>query len=357
MPIEVVSEFLNDREEYYRLLESREPYLYPGRGSDFMVCSNIFRENHLEGRLLAPLNRNAPFEPGDPNINGLLELSSHLSGYVGKVLIKTADDTIIKKQQDPPHTLIKDLIANTKEIAEKTVSTILSSTGGLGELNWRIDNSFSVVVFYLPDERAFEHAALYLCRHLEMDLPESCAVTYGGRIVWVINAPDSQKNGQDSFLKLIPLIIREFNCKAGIADPFHNFVELHSAYVQAAAALRLGQQRDPHLFSYHFSAYTLDYVIDRIPGELPEERFCHPGIITLKDHDKKHGTNFLKTLRYYLEARCNMALAAERHSLHRTTLNRRMERIAEITGIDLENTDELLHLTISLKLLSRREGK
>jgi sugar diacid utilization regulator len=230
----------------------------------------------------------------------------------------------------------------------------------LEESDWQIHDPFSVAVFLLPESQDFESTALYISRHLELDFPESCALIHESRIIWVVNNHMEQleqlQNKKNNFLASIPLIVREFNCKAGIAAPCSNFLDLPLAAVQAKAALRLGQKHDPDLGYYHFSAYTLDYIIDRIDGELPGECYYHPGLLSLLAYDQKHGTDFLKTLRCYIDANYNMAIAAERHFLHRATLYRRMERIQEITGINIENSNELLHISISLKLLGEKKG-
>jgi hypothetical protein len=347
-PIDVVSGLRAEKTEFHHLLESREPFLYPGQNSSLVMCYNIFKDNHLEGRLFAAVDRNTP------HTKALLFLCARFCEYVSTVFIKTVDSAIQKKQQDLLHTLVRNAIGGTMELPEKDVDAMLEESG------WYSSDPLSVVVFQLPGEKEFEFSALYICRYLELDFPESCAIIHESRIVWVVNnraaihREGPPKDKQRDFNTLIPRIVREFNCTAGISVPGSAFVDLKTAHVQAAAALRLGPTRESGVGYYHFSAYTLDYIIDRISGELPETCLCHPGLLALIDYDRQHGAGFLKTLCCYIDANYNMTLAAERHFLHRATLYRRMERIQEITHIDLDNPDELLHLSISLKLLSGR---
>jgi DNA-binding PucR family transcriptional regulator len=101
---------------------------------------------------------------------------------------------------------------------------------------------------------------------------------------------------------------------------------------------------------YRFADYVLEYLIDRARGELSVSSLLHPGYVILRDLDKQRGTSYVKTVRHFIEARHHTNLAAKNLFVHKTTLIRRLEKIQDLTGIDFENPDELLHLAISLKL-------
>jgi sugar diacid utilization regulator len=146
--------------------------------------------------------------------------------------------------------------------------------------------------------------------------------------------------------------VREFNCKAGISKSFTGLTKLRSAWFQAGAALRLGHNRDPHLWVYDFSGYTLEYVLERAASEIPAEYLLHPAAVTLRNLDRNTGTAYIKTLRYYLDCRCNMSRAAEKLFIHRTSLIRRLERITDITSLDLDQPGEIMTLAVSLYLLA-----
>ena len=69
-----------------------------------------------------------------------------------------------------------------------------------------------------------------------------------------------------------------------------------------------------------------------------------------RDHDRRYGTSFVKTLRELVKARHNMTAAAERLSIHRTTLIRRLEKMQDLAPVDFENPREYFHLAVSLEL-------
>jgi sugar diacid utilization regulator len=306
---------------------------------------NIFNGSHYEARICALADTKTP------NINGQLQLVAHFGGYVKKILVSTAEDLVARKQQDPIHQLVRNCFLESADITEKAAVAVLE------EALWSIDNSYLAAMFHIPNEQEFKYGSLYLCRRLEEDFRKSCAIAHSPHIVWIINTSDTvekpnktAKNIHRKLGQVIAYIVREFNCKAGLSDSFANFLNQRQGYIQAAAALRLGQKRDPHVWLYHFAKYKTEYITERITGELPGDCLIHPAVLILRDYDRRYGTSFVKTLREFVNARHNMTVAAKKLYIHRTSLIRRLEKIQDLTAIDFENPRELFHLTVSLEL-------
>jgi hypothetical protein len=73
----------------------------------------------------------------------------------------------------------------------------------------------------------------------------------------------------------------------------------------------------------------------------------------LIDHDTRHGTEFVKTLRVYLDTFGSTSAAAERLMLHPNSLRHRIARLADISEIDLEDPRHRLALALQLRALDR----
>jgi hypothetical protein len=89
---------------------------------------------------------------------------------------------------------------------------------------------------------------------------------------------------------------------------------------------------------------------------LPAERAVDDADPTLREHlqrlvvhDRRNGTDFVTTLRVYLEAFGSTSLASERLVLHPNTLRHRISRLCEISGIDLDDPDQRLALALQLR--------
>ncbi len=79
-------------------------------------------------------------------------------------------------------------------------------------------------------------------------------------------------------------------------------------------------------------------------------RFSSPKIEVLTRLDARSETNYVQTLRAYLDDAGDAARAARRLGVHVNTLRYRMRRLVEVSGIDLEDPDERLLVSIELRL-------
>ena len=75
----------------------------------------------------------------------------------------------------------------------------------------------------------------------------------------------------------------------------------------------------------------------------------------LRDHDARHGSKLLETVEGYLEEYGHRERASIRLHVHRNTLRLRLERIKELSGIDLEDTAILFDVQTALSILRFRE--
>ena len=67
-----------------------------------------------------------------------------------------------------------------------------------------------------------------------------------------------------------------------------------------------------------------------------------------KDVDRSHGADLIRTLEAFFTANCSPKEAASLLHVHRNTVLYRLERIAEITGMDLNSSDIRLQLHLAL---------
>lgn len=82
---------------------------------------------------------------------------------------------------------------------------------------------------------------------------------------------------------------------------------------------------------------------------------CHEKLLLLRKTDKENGTEYMKTLRMYLDQQQNAVRTARELYIHRSTFLYRLEKIKEILESDLDDPEELLYLNLSFRLLEREE--
>jgi sugar diacid utilization regulator len=85
------------------------------------------------------------------------------------------------------------------------------------------------------------------------------------------------------------------------------------------------------------------------PSEL--QRFYAETVEPLVSYDEQYETDLLQTLETFLEADGNVAGTAQRLFTHRHTVYYRLERVRELTGLDVSSSDGREKLSLGLKAM------
>jgi DNA-binding PucR family transcriptional regulator len=73
---------------------------------------------------------------------------------------------------------------------------------------------------------------------------------------------------------------------------------------------------------------------------------------TLIERDTRQNTQLVETLRAYLDAFGDVAVAADRLGIHHNTLRYRLQKLREIPGLDLADPEQRLALQLQLRWLA-----
>jgi GAF domain-containing protein len=93
----------------------------------------------------------------------------------------------------------------------------------------------------------------------------------------------------------------------------------------------------------------------RLPiADVPSDPQCR-AIERLADYDRRRRTQLVDTLERYLRDRRSIATTARALYIHANTLRQRLERIENVTGLDLA-AEDLLSLELAIKLVRLRAG-
>lgn len=76
-------------------------------------------------------------------------------------------------------------------------------------------------------------------------------------------------------------------------------------------------------------------------------------IAPLEDYDREHNSDLIRTLTVFFAMNANASEAAERLFLHRNSMAYRLDRIQQITALDLKSPET--RLALRLGLISREE--
>jgi DNA-binding PucR family transcriptional regulator len=115
-----------------------------------------------------------------------------------------------------------------------------------------------------------------------------------------------------------------------------------------AANVAQGSSDGPALAFEQTGAYRLLLsAMSENPSEL--QRFYAETVEPLVAYDEQYETDLLLTLETFLEADGNVAGTAQRLFTHRHTIYYRLERVRELSGLDVSSTDGREKLSLGLK--------
>lgn len=134
----------------------------------------------------------------------------------------------------------------------------------------------------------------------------------------------------------------------GIGRTAHGMTGIRRSHQDARQALTLGKRLygAGHVTNYDdLGIYRLILAAE----SLPELRAFHDESLgSLLDYDRTHNSNLVETLEAFFAANCSPKEAASVLHVHRNTVLYRLERIAEITGLALDDPDVRLRLHLAL---------
>jgi sugar diacid utilization regulator len=127
--------------------------------------------------------------------------------------------------------------------------------------------------------------------------------------------------------------------------------DLHRAGAEALLAANVAEARGLTELSFEETgAYRLLLpAMSEDPTEL--QGFYDETVAPLVAYDEQYETELVRTLETFLDADGNVAGAAERLFTHRHTVRYRLERVKELTGLDVSSTDGRERLSLGLKAM------
>jgi len=118
---------------------------------------------------------------------------------------------------------------------------------------------------------------------------------------------------------------------SGISSPFGSLLQLPSMFDEADIAGRCG----PDILTYFAEAMPLPIYEQARQSVYDMTIFIHPALIRIRDHDRRNGTEYYRTLQEYTFTFHDRDRTARILSIHRNTLAYRLDRISTLFGIDL----------------------
>ncbi len=139
---------------------------------------------------------------------------------------------------------------------------------------------------------------------------------------------------------------------SGISRPASGLSALREAYREAKDAVSISNELGDREQTTFYGDLKLFQLLLALKERNLEQmrRFYVETLGPLVEHDERKQGDLIRTLSGFFEANGNLAKAATDLNVHRNTLVYRLERISELTGLNLEDPENRLILHLALKI-------
>ena len=188
------------------------------------------------------------------------------------------------------------------------------------------------------------HLKRIMINELEKIFPVGYSVQYKGYMAILVQAiSENQK------LELKKLT-KKHDIAVGISWQFYNVAQFKRYFNQAVSAIKLSQRLGSSGEVVDYTEMAIFDLLNNYSGKIPLQNFCHPVLEILKTYDKINSTEFYITLRAYLQLNKNLSLTSKALFIHRNSLTYRLNRITQLTDIDLNDTKLMYSLMDSFRI-------
>ncbi|HEX2988520.1 MAG TPA: helix-turn-helix domain-containing protein, partial [Chloroflexota bacterium] len=144
---------------------------------------------------------------------------------------------------------------------------------------------------------------------------------------------------------------------AGVGRPAQSHSGLVTTYREAEGALGIGIRVNGPSSTTYFGSLGILRLLAQVGNAVELQCFRAEMLGKLEDHDRKAGGELLKTLEAFFQCHGNLSRTAEELSLHRNSLLYRLQRVEEISGLEMDDPEVRLSLQVALKVRQLLEAE
>ena len=215
-------------------------------------------------------------------------------------------------------------------------------------LNRRFGKFFCLAILYCPEPHNSDLFNKRQMASLRQVYPNAMSVVYKNNIILLIN--------QDTPVQLSPELtdpLEQFaernHLKVSLSQPFADILKIRIFYHQALHTLELSDLQAPDQTLFYSTDVLPEYLFSKCNYQELEVGI-HYHIFQLQDYDKTYHTDFVETLRAYLDHDRNAAKTAEFLHIHRSTFFYRVKKIEELLEISISDSHLLFLYELSFKI-------
>lgn len=223
------------------------------------------------------------------------------------------------------------------------------TAGYLKAFSENLYNCFYVAVIPIPRDDAADKQVQYLRTRIENSSHRFHTASLKNHVVVLISLRTNEDLAHH--LEKLNTILEVHQLSCGLSFGFENLHDLKKHYREALRASRTGLAlRLPgRIYSYE-DVFIYDLLMS-FRNETYLESCVHPALKKVEQYDSQMGTDYFTSLYKYLRYGGNITLAAKDLNVHRNTMVHRVNKLRDITGLDLDDCEVRTRLMLAFKIL------
>lgn len=178
----------------------------------------------------------------------------------------------------------------------------------------------------------------YICKQLRNVIPDLRWTIYDQTLVFFLSRPqrsiltETEKKHFEEFLMYNQLV-------AGCSQPYQDLLESPNKYKQSITAAELGLESGWEQYLFDYDEMITPNIMKTLSLSMKPEELLPQYLTPLIAYDAAKKSCLLETLNYYLRYPNDPVRAAKELNIHYNTFLYRINKIKELSEIDLENGD------------------
>ena len=148
-------------------------------------------------------------------------------------------------------------------------------------------------------------------------------------------------------------LLLRFGARCGISNTYTELLDTADYLTQAREVIDLGRQFGPDGRIHYYRDYYIPAILAPRIRDMTPANYLAPAIPALESYDREHDSDFLATLKVYVQNLGNTGASAKELHIHRNTMLYRLAKIEELTGISLKDYETILHLMLSFYMMEQ----
>lgn len=234
------------------------------------------------------------------------------------------------------HRMIAEIILSKQEIEERFLYNVKSY------LNWDGKEYYGIFFKWLNKQK-ISNAKIRRIVEFSLDIKFLFSLAEENMIIFVPIKENELQNLLEKIKRGLPN--KGKSIKIGISSKKSDLKELSKAYKEAKKICDISPKDISYLEKFPKEKVLLNFL------ENEENKEFFKNILDkLDEYDDKYNSQLVMTLREYLNNNLKHKDTAEKLHIHVETLRYRLNKIKDITGYDLNNSNDLMYLSMAMSI-------